>query len=143
MIGQPCAGRRSVRNQMSCREGTIMLRKLSVLGLTLGVLTLAAPGAQAQDQYGAIALSPSSNALGWSYGMGSRAHAEKAAQNKCSQHAGDCRVVTWFRNSCGAVALGGGRWGASSGNTRAIAESKAANACGNSCSVARWVCSGA
>lgn len=96
------------------------------------------------DYYGAIAYSPRSGAVGWSYDHPSRRRAERVAMGNCRGYAGDCRVVTYFVNACGAVARGSnGAWGADWGDDRYSAESNALEACynhGDNCRVVRWAC---
>ncbi|MEM8795309.1 MAG: DUF4189 domain-containing protein [Pseudomonadota bacterium] len=109
------------------------------------VLTLAGPAdAQRRQYFGAIALSPSTGAIGWAFDHPSQVSAENQALRGCYNYAGDCRVGTWFRNACGAVAIGnGGGWGAAWGGSRRAAENAAINACNrntNRCTVRRWVC---
>jgi hypothetical protein len=93
------------------------------------------------DNFGAIAFSQSSGAHGWSYDFGSRWAAEDAALRQCG---GDCSVVVWFRNACGALAVGGGNaygtgWSASRHEAEAIALSNCYQHSG-SCSIRRWAC---
>lgn len=96
------------------------------------------------NYYGAIAISPSSKAMGWSYDFRSKWKAERAALARCRQHASDCRIATWFRNACGAVAVGhnggwGAHWGASVKNANWRAK-KTCNKHDSYCEVKRWVC---
>jgi hypothetical protein len=97
-------------------------------------------GAQ-QGHFGAIAFSRHSGAVGYSYDYSSGAAAEQSALNSCG---GDCRVVVWFRNACGALAVGAGRgYGATWADTQSDAESLAINTCRantTDCGVAQWVC---
>ena len=96
------------------------------------------------DNYGAIAVSPSSKALGWSYDYKSIGGAKRAALANCRKHAGDCKIANWFRNSCGAIAVGSnGGWGADWGNTIKQAKWKARKKCrqyDSNCKAIRWVC---
>lgn len=100
--------------------------------------------AYARDNYGAIAYSPSTGAHGYSYDYASRAVAERKALAECRKHARDCQVPLWFRNACGALAVGnGGGWGTGWGSNRALAERYALQSCSQytkGCSVIRWVC---
>lgn len=100
--------------------------------------------AQARNKFGAIAISPSSKAMGWSYNYNSKWKANQVALNKCRQYASDCRIATWFRNACGAVAVGAnGGWGANWGRSIKNAKWKAKKACrkyDSYCQVRRWVC---
>lgn len=98
------------------------------------------------DSYGAISLSPSSGATGWSYEFGSRWEAEDVAQGNCYDNASDCRVAIWFKNACGAVARGPNGWGADWAETSYRAKQAALASCSRhsyNCRVIRWQCSGA
>jgi hypothetical protein len=100
--------------------------------------------AVAQDRHGAIAFSKSSGAHGWSYDYPTRSSSERAALDKCGSD--DCKVVTWFRNACGALAVGeGNAYGATWGNSRQAALTRAMRACNSvaeGCKSVRWVCTG-
>jgi serine/threonine-protein kinase len=99
-------------------------------------------GAEAQN-YGAIAYSPATGALGWSYDYRTRGEAESIALQNCSKHASDCIVPLWFRNACGALAVGSNGWGTAWGTNQSEAERKAITACQRwtmDCAVKRWVC---
>ena len=100
--------------------------------------------AHARDHYGAIAYSPSTGATGYSYDHYTRADAEAGALNECGKRASDCQLPLWFRNACGALAVGsGGSWGTGWGTSRGLAERHALATCRkltSGCSVASWVC---
>lgn len=100
----------------------------------------------AQNLYGAIAFSQNTGAVGWSYDYRSRSGAERRALNGCYKHAGDCRVVMWFRNSCGALAVTDrGGYGTAGHPNRYVAEERALDQCyrsNNNCYLKRWVCTG-
>jgi serine/threonine-protein kinase len=103
-------------------------------------------GSALADSFGAIAYSPSTGATGWSYDHGSRRDAERTARNNCDQSANDCRTAIWFKNGCGALAVGqGGGWGADWGADIDPAKYLAVEACrqnASGCKVIRWQCSG-
>ncbi|MGO7212492.1 DUF4189 domain-containing protein [Rhizobium ruizarguesonis] len=81
------------------------------ISASLAIVTVLAGPAFA-DSYGAIAYSPSIGALGWSYAHDNRRDAEIVARRNCDSSANDCRIAIWFRNGCGAVAVGRrGGWG--------------------------------
>jgi len=115
------------------------------VAVVVGLLAFAG-AAHARDLYGAIAYSPSTGAHGYSFDYGSRASAERKALSSCRKYARDCRVPLWFRNSCGALAVGnGGGWGTAWGPNRAAAEANALRSCRGhtkGCGVVRWVCTG-
>jgi hypothetical protein len=56
----------------------------------------------ATSGYGAIAYSSSTGATGISYNFASRSEADASAIGYCAK--GDCTIVAWFQNSCGAIA---------------------------------------
>ena len=116
-----------------------------ILGSALFVVAVlgSAGAARAQDNYGALAYSSSSGAEGYSSDYGSQAEAESTALDECSAHVGGCEVVMWFRNACGALAVGPDGWGSAWGEDQQVAERKALNECANhsgSCSIRRWAC---
>ena len=96
--------------------------------------------------FGAIAFSPQSGAHGYSYGAGTRAQAERIAMSNCRAHGAGCRLLVYFQNACGALAVGNGNgygfaWAASRGQ----AEGRAMRECRNqtsSCRIISWSCSG-
>jgi uncharacterized caspase-like protein len=95
------------------------------------------------DRYGAIAYSPSTAAQGWAYDLSSQAEAESVALAKCREHATDCIVPIWFRNACGALAVGSSGYGAGWGNDQKTAEGTALQTCSKysgNCGIRRWVC---
>ena len=132
---------------IAIQEGTTMHLHLRAgfAGLALALATAALPAAALADSFGAIAYSPDTGANGWSHDYPSRRGAERAAQDNCD--ADDCRIAIWFKNACGAVAVGSnGGWGSDWGGDRRRAQSKAIRACSRNddgCSVVRWQCSGA
>ena len=82
----------------------LRLRPLILLGnAALFVLLGAATAAAAGDNFGAIAFSSSSGATGYSYDYDSRDGAEERALQECGP---GCKVVLWFKNACGALAVG-------------------------------------
>jgi serine/threonine-protein kinase len=107
---------------------------------------LIAPTAAFAAQFGAIAYSTGTGSHGFSYGYASRGQAERVALGNCAAYAGDCQVLVYFYNACGALAVGrhlgyGYAW-----NVRRSAARRAALAnCrvnDTGCQVVRWVCSG-
>ncbi len=112
------------------------------------ILVVAAMGftypARGQDQFGAIAYSPSKGAYAVTYDRPSQADAEAGALAECRSRAEDCESSVWFRNACGALAVGkDGGWGTDWGNDRPAAEANAINMCQrytSDCSVLRSVC---
>ena len=107
----------------------------------------AGPSNTGGSQFGAIAVSPSSNGFGSSFKWNSRREAEGRAMSECSASSrrGDCRIATWFRDACGALAQGGvNTWGAEWGSSTHEASRKAMAVCersGRPCRVVQTVCS--
>ena len=103
-----------------------------------------ASGASAEN-FGAIADSENTGSYGYSYDYEHRRGAENRALNECfDTGADDCRVVIWFKNGCGALAIGndGAGWGWAGGHRRQ-AEENALNGCydyTNGCEIVLWVC---
>lgn len=100
--------------------------------------------AQAANHYGAIAFSQRTGAHGYAYDYGSRGAAQSRALQECARYGGGCVVAAWFRNACGALAVGNGNgWGAEWGHSRGEAERLALQRCQTNtsgCRVVRWVC---
>ena len=95
------------------------------------------------NKFGAIAYSPSTGVHGLSNDLGSQEEAEKAALSSCAQRARDCKVPLWFRNACGALAVGPNGFGTGWGVDQGVAESYALKSCAQyskNCTVRRWVC---
>lgn len=119
------------------------MRGIIIAGLLFVATSMAAGQAAAQNNYGAIAYSPGTGAHGWSIDYGSREAAESVAMQNCRKHAGDCTVPIWFRNACGALAVGSNGYGSGWGTDRRIAERYAIQTCrkftGN-CKIRRWAC---
>lgn len=98
----------------------------------------------AADFYGALAYSQRTGAHGYSYDHRSRNAAEQRALGECANYGADCRVAIWFRNACGALAVGAGNgYGSGWGTSRSIAQSYALAGCRRhtrNCSIVRTVC---
>jgi len=82
------------------------------------------PAAQAgaTDRYAVIAYSPVTGWTGWANNASTMEEATHIALGNCQQHGQGCTVASWARNSCIALALGSGRWGADWGSTAAPAQ---------------------
>ncbi len=99
-------------------------------------------GACGADYYGAIAYSPSNGARGWSYDYATRGAAEQRAQSECAQHGSGCKVILWFRNACGALAIGSNGYGSGWGSDEGLADQWAIKTCSqhtSNCKVVRRV----
>ncbi|WP_158284844.1 DUF4189 domain-containing protein [Hoeflea marina] len=106
-------------------------------------LLMPASGAAAADNYGAIAYSRTSGARAYSHDYSTRAGAETRALGECRARGRGCKIVTWYRNACGALASGPDGWGASWSSSRRAAENKALAKCSTysySCGVLVWSC---
>lgn len=114
-----------------------------IVMVTVSLLLPAVAVAQ-RNYFGAIAYAPTGKALGWSYNFASRKQAEREALKNCNKHGGGCKIANWFRNACGAIAIGtNGGWGADWGVSLNQAKSKTVKQCGkydSGCKVVRWVC---
>ena len=114
----------------------------AILAIALNCVYLVA--ANSADRYGAIAYSPRTGSVGWSYDYDTRRGAERRAQNGCREHARDCRVAIWTKNACAALAVGrNGGWASYWHTNKAKAKSRAIRACrkrDKGCKVKRWIC---
>lgn len=104
-------------------------------------LTLGAPSAQAaRYYYGAIALSPSTGLIGYSYDYPDVDAAESRALDQCGVN--DCQSLVWFANGCGAVAYSQrtGTWSWAYGASRRTAQSRALSENFSDASIVHWNC---
>ena len=124
------------------------MRPLCFIFVVAVIVSLAVP-ASAQDRFGSIVFSKHSDggyAWGMAWSFDSRSSARNRAINECLGRGGrSCGEVAWFRNACGALAIGtrhgarnGVGWGW--GNSIAVAQNGALSGCrsnGNSnCQIA-------
>ncbi len=119
----------------------------SIFGLGFVLASLVSAEAALADSFGAISYSPDTGATGWSHSWANRRKAERVAQDNCYANADDCRVAIWFKNACGAVAVGDdGGWGSAWAYNSRGAQRAAIAQCSeysDGCRVVRWQCSGA
>jgi hypothetical protein len=118
------------------------MRRLSTALLFIAFLS-AGKVARAQEHFGAIAYSPSSGAHGYAFDFSTQAGAEARALAECNSKGRGCQSAIWFRNACGAIAVGSSGWGSGWDENQQMAEQKALDKCKNysrGCSVVRWVC---
>lgn len=112
--------------------------------LALACLSFASGPAAARNFFGAIAYSFSNGAVGYSHDHPSRARAEADALRRCRKYGGGCKVVIWFGNGCGALAVNAaGAYGAYWDHTRAAAQNNALSICrkyGGGCGIRAWSC---
>jgi hypothetical protein len=85
-------------------------------------VTSAAAQAAATDRYAVIAYSPVTGWTGWANNATTMEEATHIALGNCQRHGAGCTVASWARNSCVALALGPGRWGADWGSTATSAQ---------------------
>jgi len=102
-------------------------------------------GVASAAQFGAIAYSKNTGSYGSSHNYSSRSGAEEEALSGCSSYADDCRVVVYFRNACGALAVGSNRgygygWSAGRSQAQDIALGNC-EANDSGCHVTSWTCS--
>ena len=109
------------------------MRLFAALAMVL-VATMASMQAQAQNRYGSIAFSQQSDG-GYEWGVTWNSESREAARSRavagCRSEGGrDCSEIFWFRNTCGALAIGSGNgWGAGSGATTVKAQRGALEKC--------------
>lgn len=109
------------------------MRLFAVLAAVL-VATTASMQAQAQNRYGSIAFSQQPDG-GYEWGITWNAESQQAARSRavagCRSEGGrNCSEIMWFRNTCAALAIGGGNgWGTGAGATTAEAQREALEKC--------------
>lgn len=116
-----------------------------LVAVTGAALLLAAVPAHAQDAHGAIAFGETAYGefvtIGFSWNRGTRGEAKEAALSECRAGGGtNCVELAWFRNGCGALAVG--QYGVAQGKSaisQERAEARALQGCknagGSGCSV--------
>ena len=121
-------------SRRACSKTSVHRIPRAALALA-AALALSAVSAEAQLLYGSIAFSQASDGsyaggIAWNYGSRDKARLE--AIERCRSSGGrSCREVGWFRNACGAIAVGdGGRFGTGWGDTFGPAEAMAMAKCG-------------
>lgn len=101
-----------------------------------GIQIAAAPAANAEVYFGAIAVS-SNGAVGRTWDYPSAAAARSAALSYCGW--GDCKVLASFANGCGAVAQTAYRFQGGTGRSLWAAQRSAISLSGGG-SIMTWVC---
>ncbi|MDX2211986.1 MAG: DUF4189 domain-containing protein [Oculatellaceae cyanobacterium bins.114] len=110
------------------------------------IVLVATTQALAVDKFGAIAYSEATQGYGYSRDYANQSDAETRALRECeaASRSGDCQVLLWFRNACGALATApNGAYGSGWGINRSIAEGYAVETCsayGQGCAPVMWVC---
>jgi serine/threonine-protein kinase len=125
-----------------------LCRQLAIAGMMAVPMVAVSAAASAEDLYGSIAWSRSTQDKGYAWNYSNRAEAERRAVDECNSVSGssDCTALVWFRNACGSIAesrdnSAGTGWG----STRALAERYALESCsgvGQGCTITRTVCTG-
>jgi hypothetical protein len=115
-------------------------------GLAVGIIIVAAIGAQAQNYgpWGVIAYSPMTGASAYRIWFNNRADAANAAMASCSELADDCTVAVQFYRSCGAVAAGLDGWATATRSEIKPAEQAALEECqktSQECQLVESLCS--
>jgi hypothetical protein len=100
------------------------------------ISSVLAPTAQADTEYGAIAVSPSASVAGKAWDAPTRPSAESGAMSYCGHS--DCKVLASFRG-CGAIAYNGNAYQGGYGNSLATAELDALGTLGGG-SIVSWAC---
>ncbi|WP_339367187.1 DUF4189 domain-containing protein, partial [Picosynechococcus sp. PCC 7002] len=95
--------------------------------------------------FGAIAFSEATGEYGYVIDVPTQAEAEQAAVEDCEFFAasGDCQALVWFRNACGAIAMGPEAYGSGWGADIESAEAAALDVCsdfGSGCEVVDSIC---
>ncbi|MFE2996179.1 DUF4189 domain-containing protein [Nocardia sp. NPDC059246] len=101
----------------------------------------AAPANAYQDYYyGAIALSPSTGHIGYSYDYSDSPSAQNAAMSSCPQ--ADCHIVARFANGCGAIAYSSrdGYYTFGAASSRSAAKSQALGRNSGDATIIHWNC---
>lgn len=115
---------------------------LSIPFIVVGAETTLAKSAN----YGSIAYSTSTGAMGWSTNYRTRTAAERRARRECERYSGsgDCKPVVWVRNACAALATASNRaygWAWNTRRDRAVQRSLVeCSKRGRSCKVRRVIC---
>jgi serine/threonine-protein kinase len=114
----------------------------AALGLALVAIAGAGHADHAEGLFGAIAYDPGTGAVGLSETARTQGLAEGEALTRCGP---GCAIAIWFRNACGALAVGSDGWGANWGVTRPEASDNALAACGrhtSGCAIRQLGCTG-
>jgi serine/threonine-protein kinase len=120
------------------------MSKIRFLALAALAAAAFASAPAAAQGWGAIAVSPSTGATGYTWNNVNEVDAELRALDFCAQNASDCESAVTFRNACGAVAWGHGGWGWGWDTDEESARQTAMNECSvraDRCQIVRWQCS--
>ena len=121
-----------------------MKRFMLAVAVAAAFMPMLAQTAAAVDYFGAIAFAQKTRSHGYSYDYTSQTAAEQAAMAECAKRSTDCSIATWFRNACGALAVGkDNAWGAHWGTDEEQAKGRALQKCYEvaiDCKVERSAC---
>ncbi len=130
----PTANRR--KNRCLARCSAANLTKFLCSLILCHVVVLASSPAFAESRYGSIVFSQESGGgyawgMAWSYD--SRSSARKRAISECrSRNGTGCGEISWFRDACGALAIGDNNgYGSGWGTSISLAEDYALQSCRN------------
>ncbi|MDX2255125.1 MAG: DUF4189 domain-containing protein [Pseudanabaenaceae cyanobacterium bins.39] len=117
------------------------------VAIAIPTVSIGALEASAQNSFGAIARSQSTQDKGYSWNYSNRAAAERRAIAECESisDAGDCEVLIWARNACMSISEGtngaaGTGWSAYADEAEATADRVCRNYGGRNCSTTRTIC---
>ena len=110
---------------------------LVLLALLIVALDAAAARNGKRQLWGAIAYDSKAGTYGYAIDRKTKRDAESDAFANCAPH---CDMIKTFRDSCGAIAVGGKRVAWETGASRQIAEMKALKKCGDGCATKVWAC---
>jgi serine/threonine-protein kinase len=118
-----------------------------VAAVVIPTFSIGAMEAFAQNSFGAIARSQSTEDKGYSWNYSNRAEAEDRAIFECERlsGSGDCEVLIWARNACMSISEGsngaaGTGWSAYADEAEAAADRVCRNYGGRNCSTTRTIC---
>jgi len=112
--------------------------------IALFLILIMAPGVSlARDFWGALAFNKETGRTGYTWNHWGPYGAKRAALRRCGY---GCRIITTYRNSCIALAVGRGAYGWANNHDRYTAKRRARRQCrrygGYRCRIRVSVCSG-
>lgn len=121
-----------------------MLKLLAATLALVAAMPIVAADAEARENYGSIAYSPSTKATGYVWDRRSKQAAINDALEACFEYADDCvTAINYWNGACGAVAYGDRGWAGGSGGDGEEAQADALYNCEErtqNCRVRRWQC---
>ena len=123
---------------------SVIQRLLAVLFGSFCLVVL--PAVASAGDYGALAYSRRTGALGWSYNYDDDASARERALDECQKYARDCKIGRVFTNTCVMVARDGTRMGWAWDGTDDARRRRAIQECrgdgGRNCTIVARFCTG-